>query len=140
MRYEVTSTRSRPDLAEVTGRWRWEQFFAGRGRSLESVLDAEREAAQVSSAPPRVLVCLVDGEPVGMAALAAQDLDGRPDLGPWLAGVYVVPAFRGQGHATRLVRAVEDVARETAIPTLWLYTRTAEPLYSRCGWNVVERF
>ncbi len=104
MRYEVTSTRSRPDLAEVTGRWRWEQFFAGRGRSLESVLDE------------------------------------RPDLGPWLAGVYVMPAFRGQGHATRLVLVVEDLARETAIPTLWLYTRTAEPLYSRCGWNVVERF
>ncbi|MGI3900583.1 MAG: GNAT family N-acetyltransferase [Janthinobacterium lividum] len=49
------------------------------------------------------------------------------------------PAFRGQGHATRLVGAVEDLARATEIPTLWLHTRTAEPLYTRCGWTVVER-
>ncbi|MGI3900584.1 MAG: hypothetical protein ACRYGP_02250 [Janthinobacterium lividum] len=82
MLHEVVTTKARPDLAEVTGLWRWEQFFAKHGRSLELVLDAERKAARVNSALPRIVVSLVDGKPVGMAALAAQDLDERPDLGP----------------------------------------------------------
>jgi GNAT superfamily N-acetyltransferase len=140
MRHDVISTRARPDLAEVTGQWRWVEFFARHGRSRESVIHAEREAARTTSAMPHVLVSLADGEPVGMATLAAHDLDARPDLGPWLAGVYVLPAFRGRGHATHLVGAIEDLARAAVIPALWLYTRTAEPLYRRCGWCTVERF
>lgn len=140
MRYEVISTGMRPELADVTGRWRWQAFFAKHGRSLDSVLDGEREVAREGSALPRVLVLLADGQPVGMATLAAQDLDERPDLGPWLAGVYVVPEARGQGHATRLVGAIEDLASAAAIPQLWLYTRTAESLYRRCGWQPAEHF
>ena len=140
MRQEIVCTHLRPELAEVTGRWRWQEFFAKHGRDLDSILDAEREAAGAESALPRVLVCIADGQPVGMATLAAQDLDERLELGPWLAGVYVVPGCRRQGHATRLVGAVEHLARRAAIPRLWLYTRTAESLYLRCGWHVAERF
>ena len=140
MRCEIVSTGVRPELAEMTGRWRWEAFFRKHGRSLESVLDGEREVAREDSALPRVLVLLVNGQPVGMATLAVQDLDDRPDLGPWLAGVYVVPESRGQRHATRLVQAIEGSARAAAFTQLWLYTRTAESLYRRCGWQIAERF
>ena len=140
MRLEIVCTHTRPELADVTGRWRWQEFFAKHGRSLDSVLEGDRQAARAGSGLPRVLVSLADGHPVGMAALAAQDLDERPDLGPWLAGVYVVPGCRGQGHAIRLVGAIEELARTDAFPRLWLYTRTAEPLYLRCGWQVAERF
>lgn len=140
MECEIVSTSARPDLAETTGFWRWAAFFARDGADRESVLAAERAAARATSALPRVLVSLSDGLPVGMAALAAEDLETRRDLTPWLAGVYVVPEHRGQGHASRLVRAVEDLARRSAIPTLWLYTRSAEPLYRRCGWQRAEVF
>ena len=141
MALEIVSTASRPALAETTGQWRWAAFFARHGRSREEVLAAERDAARDAASPlPTVMVALSDGVPVGMAALAARDLDQRPDLGPWLAGVYVLPAFRQRGHATRLVGAVEDRARGAAIPCLWLYTRSAESLYRRCGWRTAETF
>jgi hypothetical protein len=48
---------------------------------------------------PRTFILLADGEPVGTASLAAHDLDERPDLTPWLAGVFVDPHTRGQGYA-----------------------------------------
>lgn len=140
MSEEIVPTRSRPELAEVTGLWRWEQFFSRHGRSLDSVLDAEREAARTSAALPVTLVLLADGEPAGMASLADRDSEQWLDLSPWLAGVYVPAQFRNRGHATRLVAAVEAAARRGGFGAAWLYTRTAEGLYRRCGWRDVEPF
>lgn len=63
------------------------------------------------------------------------DLETRPDLTPWLGGLYVAPAFRRRGHAAELVRCVEDFARAASVSVLWLYTLHAEGLYSRLGWH-----
>lgn len=138
MSLALVTTADRPDLVPVTARWRWEAFMQGQGRSLAEVTAAE--AAPVSGPMPRTCVLLADDEPVGMASLAAHDLDPRPDLTPWLAGVYVAPKARGRGHAVRLVAAVEAEARSLGVPALWLYTRNAEGLYARIGWETVERF
>ncbi len=81
---------------------------------------------------------LADGEPVGTASLAAQDLAERPDLTPWLAGLVVAPHARGNGYATRLVAAIEQQGRAVPVATLWLYTNTAERIYARAGWQTVE--
>jgi GNAT superfamily N-acetyltransferase len=87
---------------------------------------------------PQSFVLLVDDEPVGTASITAHDLEERPDLTPWLAGVFVVPEARGQGYAGQLVAAVEEEARRASISTLWLYTNTAERIYARVGWRTVE--
>jgi hypothetical protein len=52
--------------------------------TLEQTYDAV--AASVSrSGPPQSFVMLVNGEPTGIASLAVEDLDERPDLMPWLS-------------------------------------------------------
>jgi GNAT superfamily N-acetyltransferase len=136
-RLQVVSTSERPDFAPVVASWLWGEFWRGRGHSLEQTLEAVRVSV---TAPfmPRTFVLLVDGRPVGTASLAAQDLEERPDLTPWLAGVFVDPQARGQGLAASLVGAVEDECRRAAIGTLWLYTRSAEKVYTRVGWRTVE--
>lgn len=87
---------------------------------------------------PRTLILLADSQPVGTASLVAHDLDERPELTPWLAGMFVVPQSRGQGYAARLTAAVEQEARAASISTLWLYTNTAERIYARAGWQTFE--
>ena len=47
----------------------------------------------------------------GTAALRAVDVEGREDLTPWLAGVYVLPQFRRRGIASALCEVVEAKAR-----------------------------
>ena len=138
MPHSIVTTTERPDLVPVTARWRWEAFAQGQGRSLAEVTASESEGATGPGPMPRTFVLLVDDEPVGMASLAAQDLDTRPDLTPWLAGVFVAPQARGRGHAARLVAAVESYAASLGVATLWLYTRTAEGLYAGIGWRTVE--
>lgn len=135
----VVSTSERPDLVPVVARWLWDEWWRRNGHSLEQTLDAVRES--VTARPmPKTFVLLADGQPLGTASLAARDLEERPDLSPWLAGVLVLPAARRQGHAARLAAAVEAESRAASIPTLWLYTRTAERLYARIGWRTVESF
>jgi GNAT superfamily N-acetyltransferase len=133
----IVSTSDRPDLVEITARWRWEAFFQ-RTVSFDDILKAAQRTSAMDRPIPRTLVLLVDGEPVGTASLTAHDLAERPDLTPWLAGVFVAAPARGHGYAGQLIAAVERLAREASIPTLWLYTNTAERLYARAGWRTVE--
>lgn len=137
MALSIVTTADRPDLVWITARWRWEAFVGDR-EPFEAVLQRAERTAAMGHPIPRTLVLLADGQPVGTASLTAQDLEERPDLTPWLAGVFVVPHARCQGHATRLVAAVEQGARALGVPILWLYTNTAEPVYRRAGWRTVE--
>jgi GNAT superfamily N-acetyltransferase len=134
----IVATSDRPDLVPVTARWRWEAFFRDKGRPFEEILAAAKRSASVARPIPRTLVLLADGEPVGTASLTAQDLEERPDLTPWLAGMVVAQHARGNGYAARLIAAVEQEARGVFVSTLWLYTNTAERIYARAGWQTVE--
>jgi GNAT superfamily N-acetyltransferase len=75
----------------------------------------------------------------GSAILIGADMDTRPELSPWLAGVFVVPEFRRRGIGTSLVEYITDRAGAMGVPTLYLYTPSAERLYSRLGWVPIDR-
>jgi len=87
--------------------------------------------------PKETFVLFDHDQPAGTVGLVRTDLETRPDLTPWLAGLFVAPAFRGRGYATALVRRVEAFARAASVPVLWLDTATAEPFYVRLGWHRV---
>lgn len=136
----IIPTTQRPDLAETTGLWRWEAFFRKDGMSLDEVMTLERACAADPGIMPTVLVMTEADAPIGMVALCEGDLEGRPDLNPWLAGMYVAPEHRGAGHARRLIAALEAFARGNGIARLSLYTAVAVGLYRKCGWQPVETF
>lgn len=134
----IVSTSDRPDLVPMIAHWLWEAFWHDSGKPFEQLLAAVRESSVAAGLMPRTFILLADGEPVGTASLVAHDLDERPDLTPWLAGVFIEPHARGQGYAGHLISAVEQEARSASIPTLWLYTNKAERIYARAGWRTVE--
>jgi GNAT superfamily N-acetyltransferase len=134
----IVSTRDRPDLVPVTACWRWDAFFRETGKPFDQLLQSAQRTAATAWPIPRTFVLLANGEPVGTASLTEHDLDERPDLTPWLAGVFVAPHARGRGYAAQLIAAAEQTARVASISTLWLYTSTAERIYARAGWQTVE--
>jgi GNAT superfamily N-acetyltransferase len=136
---DVVRTAADPDLVPIVARWLWEAFWRTDGYPLHHVHGLVG-AANAEVGPPQTFVLLIDGEPVGTASLVAHDLAVRPDLTPWLAGVFVAPEVRGRGYVGRLIGAVEAASRAAAIPTLWLYTTAAERIYARAGWRTVETF
>lgn len=96
----IVSTLERPEFVPLVARWLGDAFWRAGGRSLEHVLDAVKQSA-TARPMPRTFILLVDGDPVGTASLVAHDLNERPELTPWLAGVFVEPHARGRGHAAR---------------------------------------
>lgn len=124
-----------PALAPLVAGWLVEAFHRQPGDMTVEAMTA------LILAPPRgaeeSFVLFEGDRPVGTASLAHDDLPSRPDLTPWLAGVFVLPDCRGRGHASALVRHVEGAARAASIAGLWLYTRTAERLYAGLGWERV---
>lgn len=133
MNHRIVSVSQRTDLAPLVARWRVDAFFDRPGGHTVEAMTA---LILAPPAGPEETFVLFDGDrPVGTAGLVRTDLETRPDLTPWLAGLFVEPAFRGRGHATALVRRVEAFAAVAAVPVLWLYTSNAEPLYARLGWE-----
>lgn len=113
----------------------------GHYRPAQSLEERTRklEAACGRGGVPSVVVALEGGALCGSAMLIANDMDTRPDLTPWLAGVYVVEACRGKGVASALVARIEDEAALVGVERLYLYTPDAMDLYAGLGWIAEER-
>lgn len=77
------------------------------------------------------LLALVDGNPVGTVRLVDQG-DGSGLLGR----MAVLPAGRGKGTGAALVRAAEDLARESGLERVELHAQThALGFYERLGYS-----
>ena len=136
-RLVVTTIAKRPDLLPIVAEWLWREFWQREGRSLEQTQAVYAECcAEVGAL--QTFVLLAGDTPVGTVTLARRDLDERPDLTPWLAGVFVVPDARGRGYVRHLLAAFDEACQAASITTAWLYTNTAERVYLRGGWQVEE--
>jgi GNAT superfamily N-acetyltransferase len=122
-----------PLLVRVISGWHfdeWSDRYPGTTRAAwtwELAGRCERDRIPVT------FVAMVDSEPIGSASLVVCDMDTRPELSPWLAAVYVLPAFRRRGIATALVTHALTQARQLGVGQLYLWTDTAASLYSQLG-------
>lgn len=71
----------------------------------------------------------------GSAALVESDMDGHPELSPWLASVYVDQPFRYQGIGSALVIHVMELARQAGFAKLYLFTPDKAGFYRQLGWS-----
>jgi GNAT superfamily N-acetyltransferase len=124
---------------DIIARWRHDAFFAQGGTTFEESRGALR-AWMNGLGYETALLAEVDGQPAGSCLFVREEIDPQHDLTPWLAALYVAPEFRKLGIASALVRAIEQHARSVGCGELYLYTITAEPLYTKLGWTVRDRF
>lgn len=101
---------------------------------------AERLSQQIlHTGIPTTLIAVEDDTMLGSASLVKNDLDTHPALVPFLASVYVAPAYRGRGIASALVQRIMDETRQLGLPTLYLITPDQQRLYGRLGWTALEQ-
>jgi GNAT superfamily N-acetyltransferase len=130
-------------LAQLS--WKeWQEIYQQREQTLEDCLKNYRERTNTDRLP-LTLVAVRAGlavncrELVGMVSLKYHDMDTRPDLDPWLGGLLVLPEWRNHGVGTMLMNRATEEARRLKVPRLYLWTHSAEGLYRKLGWQVVER-
>ncbi len=116
----------------------WRELLQATGRSREEFAKSMRDRCRKDSLP-LALVAFHQDEVLGTVALKPQDLDIRPQLTPWLGGLFVMPRFRGHGIGSLLIIKVVEEARRLRLSRLYLWTPSAESLYARHGWSLLER-
>ena len=111
----------------------WSHMFPND--TVDWYLDVWTEASVRAESPPHAVVAVEDGGIVGTASVVVDDeLPGATEPGPWLALTYVLPAFRGRGVGTALVR---ELMRRCP-GGLWLYTESEADWYGSMGWEAVR--
>lgn len=131
--------RDCPEFFPVVAGWIWEEWQHLLGQPSRGEFEAWLRVGGRGCGLPTTLVRIDDGVPVATVSLESEDMEIRPDLTPWLASLYVVPAQRGRGLGRALVRAAEEEARSLGVPELYLYTPGQEAFYAALGWERLER-
>jgi predicted N-acetyltransferase YhbS len=131
-----------PSFAERLARWSWDEWgpiYEQRSQTWEHALRNYQERLNIDAIPLALVAFNESGELVGTVSLKYYDLDIRPQINIWLGGLFVIPEWRRRGVGSLLMtRAVEE-ARRLELPSLYLWTSSAESLYQKLGWKVVER-
>jgi hypothetical protein len=56
----------------------------------------------------------------------------------WLALVYTTPENRHKGYGTLICDYIQNRSKQIGVDTMYLFTDTAEKLYTRLGWAAME--
>jgi len=143
----------RPEFVEQLAQlsWKeWQDVYQQRQQTLDDSLKNYRERLNTDRLPLTLVAVRAHhgksltelavncGELVGMVSLKFHDMDTRPDLDPWLGGLLVLPQWRNRGVGTMLMHRATEEARRLNVPRLYLWTHSAEGLYQKLGWQVVE--
>ncbi|MGT2769099.1 GNAT family N-acetyltransferase, partial [Streptococcus ictaluri] len=87
----------------------------------------------------RIVVITDDSDQLkGFAALLSEDIVENPGFGPFLATVYVAPAFRGKGLSLELVDRILEVAKADGFSELYTLTQH-EGLYEKSGFQFIRQ-
>jgi GNAT superfamily N-acetyltransferase len=131
----VDSLAHYPELVREVVEIAWSEW--GDGLTEEEhecwLREAERDC-RLNSVFSAGFVALSDGEPVGTVQLHEFDLEHMRDRSPWVCGMVVKPAYRGQGVGRRLLQALESFAAAQEVERLWVFTESAPDFYQSCGW------
>jgi N-acetylglutamate synthase-like GNAT family acetyltransferase len=86
---------------------------------------------------PTGYVALESNELLGVVELVDHDMNSHMELSPWLAGLYVRPESRRHGIGSALTKYIVQVSGQMGIERLYLYTKTAQGLYLKLGWQSI---
>ncbi len=137
---DIVSLHERPEFADVCAAWSFGEWGCQvPGRRLEDSVTRYRQTAMNTSGLQRTFLAVSEDRPAGMISLKEHDHPDHKDLSPWLASLYIHPAYRDQGMGTTLIRHLENFAKnEMGIERLYLFTHTAPKLYEREGWKEIK--
>jgi predicted N-acetyltransferase YhbS len=128
----------RPDTIPLLSGWFHGQWHSFDGRSRAAIEAALQHSLNRESIPI-TFVAITSDKVIGTVSLDESDLPPYDHLSPWLASLYVVPAFRRSGVGTALVRhTIAFAQRQTSLP-VYLWTPGSTGLYETCGFKVLAQ-
>lgn len=132
---QIAYLADHPQHIPTVAHWQYEEW--GHLNPGDSVQGRIERLSQHTGRPglPTTLIALAHDTVLGSAGLVVNDLRSQPALTPFLASVYVAPAYRRRGVATALVTQAKVVIQQLGLPVLYLITPDQQNLYARLGWQ-----
>lgn len=126
------------DLISLIADWYFTEW------NIDKAATTERLTGFPNDGIPFQLVMLLDGSPIATGGIyhhvGLLDVIFRlKEFQPWLALVYTLPEYRGNGYGAVLCKEIQAQAKLAGMDQLYLFTHTAESLYKRLGWKQLER-
>lgn len=126
------------ELIQQLADWYFEEWEIPKQLTIERLSDQPNDDIYFQ------LVLYVNREPVGTGCVRNQPniLNVHPHLKqytPTVSMLCVKQNHRGQGFGAMLLKQTEHEAKQLGLDKLYLYTFTAESLYTRSGWQVIDR-
>lgn len=118
----IVDLRHAPQHFDAVADRIWRAWWEPNGAALADVEGALRGSLGPTGFPFS-LIAVVDGVFAGTASAIASDLEARPDLGPWVAALWVEPAFRGQGIGEALMAEAVAQLRRQGFDKIYLCAR-----------------
>lgn len=135
--FKIINLKFSPQYTELVASWIYNEFGKDKpDKTLEFVIDRfkNRNIDKI----PLSLIALADDVCVGVVSIFDNDLICKPELTPWLAGLYVMPEYRCKGVAEHLINEVLKICRNMRYDTIYLRTEHASEYYNKRGWKFVE--
>ncbi|MCX2738460.1 GNAT family N-acetyltransferase [Pontibacter anaerobius] len=137
--FEIKYLYEVPQHFDTVADWIYRQWWQKPGSTADVVKTPLREHMQAQPLPA-AFVALEGDKPVGSVLLIESDgVDALPDLKPWLAALYVLPEYRGQGVGKLLVQALEQHAQQADFTDLYLVATDRVSFYYDLGWRVYTK-
>jgi GNAT superfamily N-acetyltransferase len=120
---------------------RWHEWGDEPGREDPAWwVDVTRREAGRHRLPVTWVAVDQAGAAAGAVGLGQFDIPQRRDRSPWVLGMVVRPASRGQGVGRLLLSALERFAAGQGYRRAWVATGDAAVgFYRSCGWEETER-
>jgi predicted N-acetyltransferase YhbS len=128
-----------PEFLPTLAQWQHDEWGHLRPGDSAEARSARLQRHCQRDGIPLTVVAHENGELFGSASFARNDMETRPELTPWLSGVFVAPEHRRKGVGAELVRRVMAEAAAQKVPMLYLYTVHSETFYANLGWSLQER-
>jgi predicted N-acetyltransferase YhbS len=134
----LSDLRRRPEFLDTVADRVWRAWWRPYGHPLSRIVDGLQEHL-ADSAIPFTLVAHDGDAYAGSTLVIASDLDERPQYSPWVAAVWVDPAYRERGTGAALVEAAARATFALGVARVYL---SAGPLrrafYAKRGWTPIE--
>ena len=134
---EIQPLANYPDAVPLLSEWffsEWNDY----DRRTHSEIEAQLRQNLGRDSVPITFVAIQDSRIIGTVSLDLSDLPPYDHLfSPWVASLYVPPAFRRRGVGRSLVSHVIDYARSKRLPRIYLWTPGSPGFYEKCGWRVL---
>ncbi|WP_372508776.1 GNAT family N-acetyltransferase [Pseudalkalibacillus decolorationis] len=124
--------QKRMDLFEKAVAVFWEQW--GNKDNYNFYYDCISHSCKTTDEIPRFYIAVKDERIIGTYAMLRNDLNSRQDLYPWLACLYVDPAYRGQEIGSKLLQHSLFETSKKGFKKLYL-TTDLDGYYEKYGWD-----